>query len=341
METRTVDYGMPGGELTVEGRRVQRLRNICVTIAVLALFVSWIGEMVRTWTSRGFFTSVFVTLGVTVVLAIIAVACFVVYRMGRFGLLVVVPGFFLLAAAFGWTTAALLTVSLLASAIAALIQPRSAERYFPVDPALLADRVIGEPGEDLTAVIEKFGLDNVSKGIAGEQLTSDLFEERMAEFAPVQLVNGLRFPGSRSADVDHAVVYGSKVALLDSKYWSGNDFYWQGDNVIMSGRGHSLTPREMTFPVAVEALREDLAVHGKQVRGWVVIHSNTDQEILVEPTPEGLPKLVAGDEWFDAVMGWLTAEQPTPRSEDELGLHCDTVKAVLLHKKTGAGPTGR
>lgn len=127
-------------------------------------------------------------------------------------------------------------------------------------------------------------------------------------------------------DVDHAVVYGSKVAFLDSKYWAGTDFRWSGDTAITSGRGGALTAYETHFPKARPLLTEQLAAEGKTVRGWVVLHSNSGKTVTVEPGPAGLPTLVAGENWLDEVLSWADRRPGDPRRR------CHSGRALRHHE---------
>lgn len=197
----------------------------------------------------------------------------------------------------------------------------------------MAQRIIGEPGAGLTAAIDKFGIDNVTKGIAGEQITSDAFAARIDDIPVAQLINGLKFPGTEDAHVDHALVYGNKIAVLDSKNWSGTDFRWSGPTAITSGRGTTLSVYQVHFAEALNRLSADLTPQGKTVRGWVVVHSSSGRDVIVEPSSPDLPTLVAGGDWLDEVLAWLTDSQSVPASDAELGAHCDTMKAVLAFKQ--------
>lgn len=241
----------------------------------------------------------------TVVYAIIDVAIIGIALLGKLGVLGALALVALCGWAVSWELGALLAIPAVSAMLAGFFATQS-EEYRPVEPKLLAQRVIGEPGAGLTAAIDKFGIDNVTKGIAGEQITSDEFAGRVDDIPVVQLVNGLAFPGTENADVDHALVYGSKVAFIDSKYWPGSDFRWQGESAITSGRGTSLSIYEIHFTESLKRLSEKLTPQGKTVRGWVVVHSNSGRTVEVESSPANLPTLATGEAW----LGEVVADSP-------------------------------
>jgi Nuclease-related domain len=137
-----------------------------------------------------------------------------------------------------------------------------------VPPAILQSRVHGVPGRGLVDGIEKFGENNVSLGFLGEQITAALLAELLV-IPGVQIIHGLRFPGTKTSDVDHAVICGNKVALIDSKLWaSGHYELDKFGRILKDGRmskrhnsHHATAVERMTakFPQA-------------QFKGWIVVH---------------------------------------------------------------------
>lgn len=59
-------------------------------------------------------------------------------------------------------------------------------------------------------------------GAEGKRRTSRLITEPVLPSVPAaRLIDGLRWPGSEHADIDHAVIAGNRIALIDSKMWGG------------------------------------------------------------------------------------------------------------------------
>src|SRR5699024_9636416 len=114
----------------------------------------------------------------------------------------------------------------------------------------IGPREVGRPGEGLTEAIVKFGLQNVQSGIRGEMMTAEILRDRLSGIPLAQIIHGIRFPGSVDADVDHVVLCGGRVLLLDSKYWAPGHYYWYG-HFPACGYGQDFELRETHFAEAV------------------------------------------------------------------------------------------
>jgi hypothetical protein len=99
----------------------------------------------------------------------------------------------------------------------------AAEIRSTIPAGLLDTRIHGVPGAGLVDTLNRFGENNVSLGLLGEQITATLLTE-LLEIPAVHIVHGLKFPGSKGADIDHAVVAGNRIALIDSKLWSSGSY---------------------------------------------------------------------------------------------------------------------
>lgn len=143
-------------------------------------------------------------------------------------------------------------------------------------------RIWGVPG-DLSDAIDKFGEENVEKGSLGEKKMALLLEE-LLEIPGTRIFHGLKFPGSKTADVDHAVINGNKIAFIDSKMWTGGDFSWGAYDVIVQNKGRWRTDRSSNFSAAVGKLNQ-LAPEKTDVIGYICIYSNDNT--LVNVNNEG------------------------------------------------------
>lgn len=135
----------------------------------------------------------------------------------------------------------------------------------------------GDPGEGLNDAIDKFGFERVRDGIEGESLTSATVSSFLARIPGVRLINGMAFPGSQTADVDHAVVCGDKVAFIDSKAWYPGAYRMSRDLIAIDHRydNGEQGVRESHMHEAVAAYRNQLnraGMKGVQVRGYIVVH---------------------------------------------------------------------
>lgn len=150
-----------------------------------------------------------------------------------------------------------------------------AKREVPI--AVLERRVHGVPGEGLDNATDRFGAVNVAIGQLGERMTATLLEELLV-MPGVQIVHGLKFPGSRSADVDHAIVAGNRVAFIDTKLWKPAAYVMDPSGTILEN-GRMNVHRQSNHSAAVEKLAA-LLPHC-DVRGWIVIHPQSDGDFNV------------------------------------------------------------
>lgn len=172
-------------------------------------------------------------------------------------------------------------------------------------------RVFGDPGVGLYETINRFGADNVAKGVHGERLTADLLDHLMI-LPGVRIIHGLHFPGSQKADVDHAVICGNRVAFIDSKYWTGGDWSWDAPGVVVNRKtpGGPGYPRTTHFQNAVESFTRSLK--GMEVRGWFIIHPNDGRPVATDNTKAfGQPRLANSEQALEEIGAWLLEGQPS------------------------------
>ncbi|HEX9229241.1 MAG TPA: nuclease-related domain-containing protein [Arthrobacter sp.] len=125
----------------------------------------------------------------------------------------------------------------------------------------------GVPGRGLT--VQLFGA-NAAPGIEGEQRTARLIEASVLPGLPAaRLINGVRWPGTRAADIDHVIIAGNRIAVIDSKLWAEGKYSW--DNSRLLRDGVEMEPFKLV--AAVNALRAKFP--GFEIHGWVVLHSRS------------------------------------------------------------------
>src|SRR5699024_1198488 len=110
--------------------------------------------------------------------------------------------------------------------------------------------------------------ENIEKGIAGEQKTAQALK-RLLDIPGVRIMHGMKFPLGGMADVDHVVVCGNKIALIDSKMWKSGRYSKVLHEPAIVG---SSTRKVEAFANATAAYRQMFPQH--QVAAWVLIHSN-------------------------------------------------------------------
>ncbi|MBB2934454.1 hypothetical protein FHX82_001474 [Amycolatopsis bartoniae] len=139
----------------------------------------------------------------------------------------------------------------------------------------------------------------------GERLTAELLERYLTRLPSVRVFHGLAWPGSVFADIDHAVLAGRRLVLVESKTWLPGYYaadedgtLWRDDRLFRGGATR--------LPEAIEAYRELLP--GVEIRGALVVYPSRAGEITTEedfdlPAPPMTP-----EQFVTEIGGWLAAQ---------------------------------
>ncbi|OZB89730.1 MAG: hypothetical protein B7X41_01245, partial [Microbacterium sp. 14-71-5] len=89
-------------------------------------------------------------------------------------------------------------------------------------------------------------------GSVGEQKVAGILRTALRH-SPATLLHDLRIPDARGANIDHAVISGRTVTLVDAKNWVGGTYWTLGGR---TRRGLTATPHvdKRTLPLAVAKL---------------------------------------------------------------------------------------
>lgn len=175
----------------------------------------------------------------------------------------------------------------------------------------------GDPGAGLHSAVAKFGAQNVAKGIEGEKLTAAELSYFLTPLPGVKLLNGLKFPGSVSADVDHCFIRGHKVAFIDSKAWAPRRYTMQpgGEGILEcdARTGAIMSLRESHMAEAVARYEKILKKLNKniEVRGYIVVHPTHDPQSTTVSN-EGasrLHRLVDSNGLISELGEWMKGEE--------------------------------
>ncbi|GAA1938141.1 hypothetical protein GCM10009689_18490 [Brevibacterium antiquum] len=186
-----------------------------------------------------------------------------------------------------------------------------------VDDKTAVFDIFGTPGNRLEEV---FG-DRGGYGSVGEHRSADLLQ-LLTRFPGAKIFHGLRFDVDSEADVDHAVIYGDKVALIDSKMWA------PGHVRVAPTPG---SPETMFSPSVgqgqIRPIRMNAAaanyqkiLPGYEIRPWVLIHS-TDEGAGHTWDNNASNGMVVGDAQFviSDIAKWFAASGPhAPAVDREL-----------------------
>lgn len=146
----------------------------------------------------------------------------------------------------------------------------------------------------------------------GERLTAELMERYLTRLPNVRIFHGLALPGSVFADVDHAVLVGGRLVLVESKMWLPGRYgadedgtLWRDDRLFRGGATR--------LPEAIAAYRELLP--RAEVRGALVVYPSRAGEIRTEedfdlPAPPMTP-----EQFVTEIGGWLASAPSTVDAE--------------------------
>ncbi|WP_236789136.1 DnaJ domain-containing protein [Amycolatopsis sp. GM8] len=142
----------------------------------------------------------------------------------------------------------------------------------------------------------------------GERLTAELLARYLTRLPSVRIFHGLAWPGSVFADIDHAVLAGRRLVLVESKTWLPGTYgadddgtLWRDDRLFRGGATR--------LPEAIEAFRELLP--GVEIRGALIVYPSRAGEVTTEedfdlPAPPMTP-----EQFVAEIGGWLAAQPST------------------------------
>ncbi|HEX4221457.1 MAG TPA: DnaJ domain-containing protein, partial [Pseudonocardiaceae bacterium] len=170
------------------------------------------------------------------------------------------------------------------------LRTQRAERAFLVETGGRAE--FGRPGDEPDQLAER--------------LTAQAIGDYLLRLPGSKAFHGLTRPGSVFADVDHAVLRGRRLVLVESKLWLPGHYEADDDGSIYRN-GHPFHGGATHLPRAVAAYRRLLP--DVDVRGVLVVHPNR-AGVLSTDVEDGvvIPPLTA--EGFVRTIGsWLAEEQ--------------------------------
>jgi hypothetical protein len=165
-------------------------------------------------------------------------------------------------------------------------------------------KIWGMPGV-LDDAVEKFGQHNVDLGTAGEELTAKLLEDLLT-IPGTRIFHGLKFPGSQTADVDHAVINGDKIVFIDSKMWVGAHYKWVRPDTIGRARRKEFKEIHTNFPEAVRHLSQTFSK--QQIMAMTIIHSNNNSHISFDNSNSSGVLLANGQDAIRDIGSWFSKD---------------------------------
>lgn len=180
--------------------------------------------------------------------------------------------------------------------------------------------VWGAPGDGLTGAERWFGKVRTELGVRGEEATAR-FLQVLLDIPGVRILHGMSFPGSRFADVDHIVISGNRVVIIDSKMWKPCQVSWlpsgQVQRKAADGRQDKM---DMSIHEAVKLYETHLVEewvnsplrdqHAPEVRGIVVVHSTEEgKAVALDPSSHEGVVMASAQDAVEMIGRWFIEGQ--------------------------------
>ncbi|MEC3976090.1 J domain-containing protein [Amycolatopsis sp. H20-H5] len=198
-------------------------------------------------------------------------------------------------------SAPVLIVWLLLTAGTALLVHKLARGYLAASRA--RERFAEEFGGRIV-----FGAPGTEADELAERLTAELLDEYLTRLPGARIFHGLSWPGSVFADVDHAVLCGKRLVLIESKLWlPGHYETGEDDRLLRNGRA---------FRGGGSRLAESLAAYrellpGVALRGAMIIYPSRPGDLSAADEPEAPAPPMTPEQFLHEIGGWLATEPST------------------------------
>jgi hypothetical protein len=213
----------------------------------------------------------------------------------------------------GWLVLVLLAVFLPVTAVPVLVVAwllvsaigvlafRLARQYLL---ARLADRAfVAESGGRVV-----FGRPGTERDQLAERLTARLLTEYIAPLPGTRIFHGLAWPDSVFADVDHAVLRGHRLVLIESKMWLPGH-YTADESGVVWRNGHPFRGGAIRLPDGISVYRELLP--DVEVRGALLVYPSRAGEVTTGEPPEVPAPPMSPERFVREIGEWLAAEPAT------------------------------
>ncbi|WP_019854183.1 J domain-containing protein [Actinopolyspora mortivallis] len=157
------------------------------------------------------------------------------------------------------------------------------------------------------------------RGEHGERLTAELLDKYLTRLPGVKIFHGLSWPGSVFADIDHAVLCGRRLVLIESKMWLPGHYTVDADGTLRRN-GSVFRGGGTRLPEGIAAYRELL--EDIEVVGALVLYPSRAGEITASEAPGTVPAPPMTPTGFVTEVGGYLAADPA-------SVHRDAFRAVL------------
>ncbi|PRX45973.1 nuclease-like protein [Prauserella shujinwangii] len=154
--------------------------------------------------------------------------------------------------------------------------------------------VFGRPGSDADQV--------------GERLTADLLSRYLTRLPGARVFHGLAWPDSVFADIDHAVLCGRRLVLIESKLWLPGHYTLDADGGLLRD-GRRFRGGGTRLADGVEAYRRLLPE--VEVRGALVLYPSRAGRISTGPAGDAEVPPLTPEAFVHEIGDWLAADPST------------------------------
>ncbi|WP_022871706.1 OB-fold nucleic acid binding domain-containing protein [Nesterenkonia alba] len=175
------------------------------------------------------------------------------------------------------------------------------------------EREWGTPGGNVADSEKTFGADATTMGVKGERMTKQLMDVFLGlpgespGIPGVRVIHSLGVPGTDKADIDHAILCGDRLVLVDAKLYAPGDYFWLDGKVHRRRADGGAEVRGEPMVYALQRFA-DLFPH-LQIRPVVVLHCGDETGEIrtnnVEAKKRGLPELMTPEEFLEEIGSWL------------------------------------
>lgn len=151
---------------------------------------------------------------------------------------------------------------------------------------------------------------NPERGQIAEQLTAQLLAKYLTRLPGARIFHGLAWPGSVFADVDHAVLCGRRLVLIESKLWLPGHYAADPDvDGELWRNGHPFRGGGTRLPEGVEAYRDLLP--DVEVRGALLIYPSRAGRVTTGDPDDAVAPPMTPEQLVLEIGEWLAAEAST------------------------------
>ena len=153
----------------------------------------------------------------------------------------------------------------------------------------------------------QFGSPGAESDQLAERLTARAIDDYLLRLPGTRVFHGLARPGSVFADVDHAVLRGRRLVLVESKLWLPGH-YEADDDGSLYRNGHVFRGGSAALPESLAAYRELLP--SADVRAVLVVHPSRAGRLSTDVEDEVLIPPLTAEGFVRTIGAWLSDEPP-------------------------------